>query len=854
VAEPTLYIARPADVEALRGHWDAVQSDKKGRTVVLQAATGGGKRAVVGQLVRDLQGSDTDFLIWRTALVEEEDGLRTLLRLYGSLFAALHRDTMLRSKVELILNSQLPKVDKRVQGWFQAFTQALRTGAPKPGEEKFQVSMPRDNPLLALVELVGGIARRMPVLVEVQNVHASQSVAIHGMLEALGQELLHDGQALLVLGMELPSDENKAWMPAPLVEALERRADTMHLHVVAPWGEQETTDFLSSKSLEANAAELARIASGRPGFIADLAEWLDAEGRLGEINAEVTLSSLVPLAVDEAELDDADTAEAEPAAEGAPPKRRKAGAADVGDVAFRAALLGRAFPSGVLADIWGYERDSIDDLLDAADGLFAELQFSKPLGTWVYQFTHAIFREGVLEGRDGDDDKKQAANTAGFLHRFLAPRGYEFLVKTARLYARAGNVQNAQVLKSMALTADQPQVWAMTHELLTYFDDVAWPDAMHRTVYMNLLDRLVQQGGDVNQSEGLFNKAMTWAQEKEDRPMQGWLLLAGSRLDLRRQDFYRARDRAKDALKLYQALNQPVQAADVLNHLARVELADGNPTAANEAAGQAIQVGQVDTPEGKRVLPQVAAQAEATRGRIAKRERKWEDAAKHFKTANEIAGRTNQAGLALDSGLNLGECLLLNGETGRAADILTRVVQIAQGLRNPVAHRQSAALLAQAHGSQRNFEAALKWAKVTLELTTQLKFDRLLPMDTYQVGFFELMLGRPTEALALFRKAQTGANLQQNVIFAKELLFHTGLAAMRIGEQDVARKAYTAALPACEAAKDLRKAMAAHEALASLSSDKDEARKHLESAISKAEAASLKEERKKLRQKLSDFR
>ena len=48
----------------------------------------------------------------------------------------------------------------------------------------------------------------------------------------------------------------------------------------------------------------------------------------------------------------------------------------------------------------------------------------------------------------------------------------------------------------------------------------------------------------------LYNKAMEWAQSREDRPLQAWLLFAGSRLDFRRQDFYRSRDRAKDALTL----------------------------------------------------------------------------------------------------------------------------------------------------------------------------------------------------------------------------------------------------------------------------------------------------------------
>ena len=119
----------------------------------------------------------------------------------------------------------------------------------------------------------------------------------------------------------------------------------------------------------------------------------------------------------------------------------------------------------------------------------------------------------------------------------------------------------------MALGGDQPQSWAMTHDLMRFYDKVAWPDVMKRTVYMNLMDRLAGNG-DPAQAENLYNEIMTWADTQDDRRLKAWLLFAGSRLDFRRQDFYRGRDRAKDALTLYRGLEDKLKIAEIQNHMA----------------------------------------------------------------------------------------------------------------------------------------------------------------------------------------------------------------------------------------------------------------------------------------------
>ena len=124
--------------------------------------------------------------------------------------------------------------------------------------------------------------------------------------------------------------------------------------------------------------------------------------------------------------------------------------------------------------------------------------------------------------------------------------------QTARIWAELGDTERAKLLTQMAIGSDPPDAWAMTHDLMKFYGDVDWSIRMRRSVFMNLLDRMVL-AAPVQQADTLYNEAMEFAQGQEDRAMQAWTLFAGSRLDLRRQDHFRARDRANDALTLYLA-------------------------------------------------------------------------------------------------------------------------------------------------------------------------------------------------------------------------------------------------------------------------------------------------------------
>jgi tetratricopeptide (TPR) repeat protein len=631
-----------------------------------------------------------------------------------------------------------------------------------------------------------------------------------------------------------------------------RREEEIIVHNLAPWGEAETQAYLDSLDKKGNAAQIAKVADGRPGFIGELVGILTDAGQLEQDLSEATLGQFVPMAVDESELSIPDA----PAEEGKPKHATKD---DAPQIAYLAALLGQAFPSAIVADMGGYDRESIDDLLDAMsgnNGLFEEVQFSKDLGTWIYRFTRGSWREGVLQANATEEGTELARKAGMFMERYLVPRGAGFITKTARIYAANGVSERASMLRAMALSQDAADVWGLCFDVVKYFDEVEWPDALVRTLYMNLLDNLVGSG-PVPAAEQIHQDATEWAGERQDKDMTAWLCFIGSRLDARRQDFYRAKDRAEDALKLYTALENKQKVAEVHNHLATIHLQDGKPEEAIKQVNLAVEAGQIDGPDGQKVLtPPVFAHAEQIRGLIARRGGDPKQAIQHFRNANEAAGRAGIAILALDSGLAFGEALLASGEVAQAQEALERVVEIARQLKNPMRERNACELAAQAQGATRNWEKAIQYAGRTLELTQGLKFTQAMPVDLHNLGFFLLASGKVKEALPYLSQAESGLAGLGNHPVVKECLYFSGMAKAQTGDLDGAKKSFTNALPHLEGHKDWPKFIAAKSNLAGIAAqggDKATAKTLMQEAIATADSHGLKNEKKELKKRLASL-
>ncbi|MCO4745098.1 MAG: hypothetical protein KC912_09935 [Proteobacteria bacterium] len=845
-----LYVAREDDLASLWTHWEAARAGTP-QVVRLQAPFGGGRRALVGETLRRVAANDADAILCRVQCLDQDNGVGWLLRMYGALIATLNQDVLRRGRIEMMLNAKLASQPKRVQGWFQQFVSSLKDAKTDASKGTVQLRMPQDNPLIGLVEILCAIAEKTPVVFELQQPYVVYSLAVAQFVEALQTEAAERGAKVMVVLYDEPESEStQAMFPVPLLDYYNRRSDDIQTLALKPWTSDDVSKYLAAKGVQSDAARIAEVAEGRPGFVSDLIDVLTARDMLGADLSDVTLAGLVPTDVDEDELDTPD----EPAEEG---QRKHATADDLGQVSFFAALLGQAFPSGLVADMGGFDRDSVDDLLDAAPDLFEEVQRAEDLGTWIYKFKHGSYRDGVIALHKSDEDIALAQRVGQFMERFLMPRGPAFLVKTARVYAEYKAPQRAAVLRNAALTNDNPDQWGMSYDLMRYFDEVPWPDAARRTIMQQLLDRLIA-AGNIQGAERLYNEITEWATEKEDREMTAWALFAGSRLDTRRKDLFRARDRANDAIKLFEALELRPRVADVYCHLAGIELQDGNPATAQEHLTKAVEYGTVQVAEDKTgVVPRIAAQASHLRGVIARRSGQLEQSAELFRQANEIAGQSGLGAVALDSGLAYGEALLASRKVEDARTVLRQVLNIAQQLRNPVRERATTELLAQAEGALRNHDAALQLAQRTLQLTQQLKFDQMLPVDLYNVGFFTFLKDKPTEALTYFKHAEqrVGA-LGANHPIVKELFYFKGLSQLKTGDNAGAKTSLESALGPAQATKDLPKVASIHDALAGVAvstGDSSTARQHLQQAIEIAGQANLKDLRKNLKKKLDQI-
>ncbi|HNH47232.1 MAG TPA: hypothetical protein PKY30_09345, partial [Myxococcota bacterium] len=152
-------------------------------------------------------------------------------------------------------------------------------------------------------------------------------------------------------------------------------------------------------------------------------------------------------------------------------------------------------------------------------------------------------------------------------------------------------------------------------------------------------------------------------------------------------------------------------------------------------------------------------------------------------------------------------------------------------------------------------EAALQTASRTLQLSQELRLEQAMAADIFQVGFYNLQLGRPTEAISLFGKAKerTGSD---NPGLLRELAFHTGVAALQIGEKGTAASALRDAANLARQTKEWRRAVQALENLAVVDvqrGDKTAAKKHLEEALQAADLGKLAEERKTIQKRMKEL-
>ena len=170
------------------------------------------------------------------------------MKLYAGALSFLHGNPGLRGKVELALNSRKPSQPQRIQNWIGSFLDGMKKGSPKIGETQFQLHIPSDNPLLGFVELMHLIAESYPVLLEIQNIHHTHSVAIATMVKALLHKTSRSENSKLLTILSCVSlEENSGWVSQPLQDVFTEASDTFQTVHLESWGVAEVEKYLTSK-------------------------------------------------------------------------------------------------------------------------------------------------------------------------------------------------------------------------------------------------------------------------------------------------------------------------------------------------------------------------------------------------------------------------------------------------------------------------------------------------------------------------------------------------------------------------------------------------------------------------------
>jgi hypothetical protein len=207
----------------------------------------------------------------------------------------------------MALSSQIPSQTERVQRWYRSFIEGMKKGAPKPGEDKFQVHLPTDNPLLGFVEIIQGIAQAFPTILAFQNTHAVHSLPFMATLKALLTESKKvSGIKLLTIIDMVPTEGNELWLSEPLVDVLEQEKDNLVQLKLSAWEAKDVSQFLKSKDYQFGLEDkIVELTDGRPGFIDELCDMINNDSDLQEKLPSMQLSDLADVQPDEDELEEA---------------------------------------------------------------------------------------------------------------------------------------------------------------------------------------------------------------------------------------------------------------------------------------------------------------------------------------------------------------------------------------------------------------------------------------------------------------------------------------------------------------------------------------------------------------------
>lgn len=803
------FIGREDALNTLSNAWSEALSGSS-RLVVLEGPDGSGRAALVSQLLTRVQSGQIPPLApqetpadgpkpgaqhpnqpmaLRLSFAEGEDGLKVLLRLFAGLYNSLHDDATLKASVSNHVEKLLETAPEPQKMWLTAFREGMDKPRPDTSASSFQVTIPRQSPFLALQEILASIAPVHPILLDLNDVDHVLSFTFWTFLTALTDRTRFQKLPLFIVMGGLPSteEERKAVPFSPRHTFL----SAIHPHftvvnqVIGELSEAELVavagaQYASHRLPAAFLRQLAALAHGIPGRMTgllalaqdrDLITQADDDAWvLSTASTDVSLEDLMP------DL----------------PTGKEGLARQMLQVA---ALEGPIFTASLISEQLSTEKDTVDDLLDDLEDYVEEVIHHEGLQSWLYRFKQPVLRNLMLEELSAPARKELSRGIAELLEKKYVNAAPDYAVKAARLWRDVGEPRRTMSLMGLAASAERPEVLQMGAELVKAFPETVFAPSFYKGLHLTLFEKLVPVG-PVEPLMVLLNDVEKWATDQKDDELMPWVALYKGRIYHRVGNLKEAQTEAEKAQKAFARTENAVKEADALNVLGMVALAKGELGIANDHASRAI---------AKTNFPPIRVQSTFIKGLVFKGRGDLQQAVNNLKEALEMSGRLGQLPLHLDSGLNIGECLLIGGKPDEAVTLLKQLLEVARQTNQKARERAALSLLAKAEATLRDLQSAADYASQALKISRDLKIRSFEGADLLDLGIFSFVRGSLDESSVYLREAEKIARDINDARMLKEISFHHGMVFTGLKDYTRAHKAYSEALTLARSSKDERR-------------------------------------------------
>jgi tetratricopeptide (TPR) repeat protein len=762
------YLSRPEVSDPLTAAWTA--SAEGPQRVLLDGKRGSGRRTAVGQLGQSLVEAGEKFCLVRIPFEAADDGVRSLMRVYGAFIASMGRGAGFDNPpADLLEAAAGNSEDERVSSWLSMMGKNIGAMSDKQAGGDFRVDLPRENPYMGLLYALDVVTPGARWIIELSNVGNCTSPAFWTFLAAFqGRATARNWKILFIAspGSNIYGEGPTEASPQPGPQAfLSSLFEGASLVSVPDWSIEQTAEFLAdcygAGSFPAEfPARIHSISGGEAALLHDVLDALEEDESITESEGSYSLSSLddvdaevlVPMVLEQDE-------EADPAPEGTEELYEK--------ILHVASFEGPIFSASAIRSVLGADEDTIDDALDAMEHIVEEAEYHQGLGTWTYRFRHPIYRrwyrEHPPEAFAGKAESIGRALGTVMLQAY-APAAFEYVNRAAALLSEAGDSNGARNLLGMAMGSERIELMDFALEITRRFDDSLWPPLLERFLYANLADRFAN-GASTEEAEKRLTLFKDWAIRVEDTASVAYTHLLRCRLQIRQGEFAAAKTAAEAALGSFEAAGETTRIGETLNQLAMICLNQNDPKGAEVYVKRAQKA---------TTRPAVKAHSQYILGLLLKRAGQISQAGTCFAGATKLATEGGQLGLALEAMLNQGECGIMLGKAQELAPMLERALEMSRAMRSPARERVAARLLCQSEAARGRAEAAFEMARHALELTRDLEPQGDAAVDLYHCGLFAVLSNKPEEGLDFLGDARKAAEQTDNQPLLSEILFNLG--------------------------------------------------------------------------------